>query len=102
HELAHLYQMRTDLCSALICDGRVIRAELHADFIAGILLHRSAISLPEKPASALVRGWREMGDRAVGFNYCNAHGTAEQRLLNLEHGFEIGSRSNGQVFSMVN
>jgi hypothetical protein len=101
HELGHLYQFKSGLCEGLVCDDRVIGAELHADFIAGLMLSRGAIAMPPDPVRALVEGWTKMGDKIGEFNRCDAHGTAQQRLLHLQEGLRLGANMTDSFDDLV-
>jgi hypothetical protein len=89
HESAHVVQLRTGLCKPLIDRGRVVRVELHADYLAGVILERSKIALPVAAAHALVEAWEKLGD--AEYTNINHHGTRDERLAALSAGFTDGA-----------
>jgi predicted metalloprotease len=89
HECAHILQLQMSLCESLLCSGRVVKVELHADFLAGVILSKSKASLSTLDESVLVDQWRNIGDTEYGdFNH---HGTAEQRLASFRQGYTAGA-----------
>ena len=79
HECAHILQLQMSLCESLLCSGRVIKVELHADFLAGAILSKSKATLPTLDESILVDQWRNIGDTDYG-DY-NHHGTAGNKAF---------------------
>lgn len=100
HELGHIFQFRGDFCTGLLCDGKVLKAELHADFMAGFVLRRMGAQITLRNVGDLVTGWAELGDE-LDFTDCSHHGTGEQRLQCLEAGFRKADMQNTTSISVA-
>lgn len=114
HELAHTYQFKHQLQNILMPqNGAVLGMELHADFMAGVILGRvkrkgeedaasQNVNLPSDAATitswfqdfedadipAVFEVWAGIGD--CNFNHPSHHGTPDERVQAFRAGFEKG------------
>lgn len=64
--------------------------ELHADFLAGYHLGLQPREFGPDELVALGRAWEDLGDS--DYTSVLDHGTREERIAAMEHGFEQGRR----------
>ena len=98
HESSHIVQLKHDMCAALLCDT-LARIELHADFLAGAILRRAGVPIPQGAEKLIVSNWRKLGDTEYG-NF-NHHGTPEQRLACLTEGFRSAAMKSVSLVALA-
>jgi hypothetical protein len=88
HEFGHIAQYRHGADSLLIGpDGRVMRLELHADFLAGYFAGKRKLEKPDLPAAVFAQSLFNLGSDK-GFGEINYHGTPKDRGDAVVAGFE--------------
>jgi hypothetical protein len=90
HEIAHLYQYKTQMYESMTSDGSVMIAELHADFMAGWVASKVDF-LGGMDLAEITRMMSIAGDKLpVPWLH---HGTPEQRSRAVSEGFREGQRT---------
>ncbi len=93
HEFAHIRQYQTGYYDRLNRPDSARLIELHADFLAGYCLGAQPVDYADDALVDLGRAWEDLGDS--DFTEREHHGTPEERIAAMEHGFALGRRSTG-------
>jgi hypothetical protein len=91
HEFGHILQYKLGLQQQLIGpDGRVMKLELHADYLAGFFAGMRKKERPDLPAAVFAQTQYNFGD--TQYNNPQHHGTSDQRGQAVVAGFEASYR----------